>query len=156
MCIFWSYSGNVERNSLSFIETSALDSTNVETAFQLILTGQFQQCFWHIQLITFVWAGCENCFCLLFMVAMLMLQKYARNMRSMLSTLIVNNLTWVKKRTGVANWSNGSMSSSCTLGREWSHNVLWYQCFIQLALYFHLLIIQVIVYDKIQRAVKWL
>ena len=29
-----------ERNSLSFIETSALDSTNVETAFQNILTGK--------------------------------------------------------------------------------------------------------------------
>lgn len=30
-----------ERNGLSFIETSALDSTNVETAFQNILTGLF-------------------------------------------------------------------------------------------------------------------
>lgn len=30
-----------ERNGLSFIETSALDSTNVETAFQNILTGTF-------------------------------------------------------------------------------------------------------------------
>lgn len=30
-----------ERNGLSFIETSALDSTNVETAFQNILTGSF-------------------------------------------------------------------------------------------------------------------
>lgn len=29
-----------ERNELSFIETSALDSTNVETAFQNILTGK--------------------------------------------------------------------------------------------------------------------
>ncbi len=28
-----------ERNNLSFIETSALDSTNVESAFQNILTG---------------------------------------------------------------------------------------------------------------------
>ena len=28
----------LERNNLSFIETSALDSTNVETAFQNILT----------------------------------------------------------------------------------------------------------------------
>ena len=28
-----------EKNSLSFIETSALDSTNVETAFHNILTG---------------------------------------------------------------------------------------------------------------------
>ena len=28
-----------EKNNLSFIETSALDSTNVETAFQNILTG---------------------------------------------------------------------------------------------------------------------
>lgn len=34
-----------ERNGLSFIETSALDSTNVETAFHNILTGEkkFQQ-----------------------------------------------------------------------------------------------------------------
>jgi len=31
-----------ERNELSFIETSALDSTNVEAAFQNILTGK-----WH-------------------------------------------------------------------------------------------------------------
>lgn len=30
-----------ERNGLSFIETSALDSTNVETAFQNILTGKY-------------------------------------------------------------------------------------------------------------------
>ena len=30
-----------EKNSLSFIETSALDSTNVETAFHNILTGDF-------------------------------------------------------------------------------------------------------------------
>uniref|UniRef100_A0A8C4IE73 RAB11A, member RAS onco family n=1 Tax=Dicentrarchus labrax TaxID=13489 RepID=A0A8C4IE73_DICLA len=29
-----------EKNGLSFLETSALDSTNVETAFQTILTGQ--------------------------------------------------------------------------------------------------------------------
>uniref|UniRef100_A0A8C9YAS3 RAB11a, member RAS oncogene family n=1 Tax=Sander lucioperca TaxID=283035 RepID=A0A8C9YAS3_SANLU len=28
-----------EKNGLSFLETSALDSTNVETAFQTILTG---------------------------------------------------------------------------------------------------------------------
>lgn len=31
---------NAENNRLSFIETSALDSTNVETAFQNILTGE--------------------------------------------------------------------------------------------------------------------
>ena len=30
-----------EKNTLSFIETSALDSTNVETAFQNILTGEY-------------------------------------------------------------------------------------------------------------------
>lgn len=30
-----------ERNGLSFIETSALDSTNVEPAFQNILTGNY-------------------------------------------------------------------------------------------------------------------
>ena len=29
-----------EKNTLSFIETSALDSTNVETAFHNILTGE--------------------------------------------------------------------------------------------------------------------
>lgn len=29
-----------ERNGLSFIETSALDSTNVDMAFQNILTGE--------------------------------------------------------------------------------------------------------------------
>ena len=31
----------LEKNSLSFIETSALDSTNVEVAFHNILTGQY-------------------------------------------------------------------------------------------------------------------
>lgn len=30
----------IEKNGLSFIETSALDSTNVEAAFQTILTGE--------------------------------------------------------------------------------------------------------------------
>lgn len=30
-----------EKNGLSFLETSALDSTNVETAFQTILTGWY-------------------------------------------------------------------------------------------------------------------
>jgi len=30
----------LEKNELSFIETSALDSTNVEAAFQNILTGK--------------------------------------------------------------------------------------------------------------------
>lgn len=33
-----------EKNGLSFIETSALDSTNVETAFQTILTGKDLVC----------------------------------------------------------------------------------------------------------------
>ncbi len=33
-----------EQNNLSFIETSALDSTNVETAFHNILTGTCLQC----------------------------------------------------------------------------------------------------------------
>ena len=32
------------QNSLSFIETSALDSTNVETAFRNILTGEYILC----------------------------------------------------------------------------------------------------------------
>lgn len=36
-----------ERHGLSFIETSALDSTNVETAFQNILTG-FIKSEWHL------------------------------------------------------------------------------------------------------------
>lgn len=31
---------STEKNGLSFIETSALDSTNVEAAFQTILTGK--------------------------------------------------------------------------------------------------------------------
>lgn len=30
-----------EKNGLSFLETSALDSSNVELAFQTILTGEF-------------------------------------------------------------------------------------------------------------------
>jgi len=34
--------GFAEKNGLSFIETSALDSTNVETAFQKILTEIYQ------------------------------------------------------------------------------------------------------------------
>lgn len=32
---------SAEKNGLSFLETSALDSTNVETAFQTILTGEW-------------------------------------------------------------------------------------------------------------------
>ena len=35
-----------EKNSLSFIETSALDSTNVETAFHNILTGEHFELDW--------------------------------------------------------------------------------------------------------------
>ena len=36
----------IERNELSFIETSALDSTNVEVAFRNILEGKFlMNCF---------------------------------------------------------------------------------------------------------------
>jgi len=31
-----------EKHGLSFLETSALDSSNVELAFQTILTGEFQ------------------------------------------------------------------------------------------------------------------
>lgn len=31
---------NIAENGLSFIETSALDASNVESAFQTILTGQ--------------------------------------------------------------------------------------------------------------------
>lgn len=38
-----------ERNGLSFIETSALDSTNVETAFQNILTGMIHISFLALQ-----------------------------------------------------------------------------------------------------------
>ena len=38
-CFFFSRFLFAEKNDLSFIETSALDSTNVETAFQNILTG---------------------------------------------------------------------------------------------------------------------
>lgn len=36
----YSVSVHTEKNGLSFIETSALDSTNVEAAFQTILTGE--------------------------------------------------------------------------------------------------------------------
>lgn len=36
----YSISVLTEKNGLSFIETSALDSTNVEAAFQTILTGE--------------------------------------------------------------------------------------------------------------------
>ena len=32
---------SLEKNTLSFIETSALDSTNVEEAFKNILTGMY-------------------------------------------------------------------------------------------------------------------
>ena len=32
-----------EKNNLSFIETSALDSTNVEQAFHQILTGRYSE-----------------------------------------------------------------------------------------------------------------
>lgn len=35
--------GYAEKNTLSFIETSALDSTNVEAAFTNILTGNVTQ-----------------------------------------------------------------------------------------------------------------
>ena len=41
---YWSWSSFLlllEKNGLSFIETSALDSTNVEVAFHNILTGQY-------------------------------------------------------------------------------------------------------------------
>jgi len=34
---------HLAENSLSFIETSALDASNVELAFQNILTGKFTQ-----------------------------------------------------------------------------------------------------------------
>ena len=43
-----------EKNGLSFIETSALDSTNVEAAFQTILTGKtcmFRLYQWEIKLL---------------------------------------------------------------------------------------------------------
>ena len=33
--------GSPEKHGLSFLETSALDSSNVELAFQTILTGQY-------------------------------------------------------------------------------------------------------------------
>ena len=37
---FLSHFHRLEKNGVSFIETSALDSTNVEQAFQTILTGK--------------------------------------------------------------------------------------------------------------------
>lgn len=36
---------STEKNGLSFIETSALDSTNVEASFQHILSGKFEAFF---------------------------------------------------------------------------------------------------------------
>lgn len=41
----YSVSVHTEKNGLSFIETSALDSTNVEAAFQTILTGESSSAF---------------------------------------------------------------------------------------------------------------
>jgi hypothetical protein len=47
VCILWVFinekhaNGVVAENGLSFIETSALDASNVESAFQTILTGVF-------------------------------------------------------------------------------------------------------------------
>lgn len=35
---------NIGENNLSFIETSALDASNVELAFQNILTGLYSRC----------------------------------------------------------------------------------------------------------------
>ena len=37
----------IAENGLSFIETSALDASNVEVAFQNILTGQFLPSHYH-------------------------------------------------------------------------------------------------------------
>jgi Ras-related protein Rab-11A len=37
----WSVTDKVAQNGLTFIETSALDASNVESAFQNILTGEF-------------------------------------------------------------------------------------------------------------------
>jgi len=37
----------IAENGLSFIETSALDASNVEVAFQNILTGMFCPCPYH-------------------------------------------------------------------------------------------------------------
>jgi hypothetical protein len=39
--IFVQGADQVAQNGLTFIETSALDSSNVESAFQNILTGQY-------------------------------------------------------------------------------------------------------------------
>ncbi len=35
------YSYHLEKNGLLFLETSALESTNVEAAFNNVLTGEF-------------------------------------------------------------------------------------------------------------------
>jgi GTPase SAR1 family protein len=61
-----------ERNTLSFIETSALDSTNVETAFQNILTGIIHSETVHyfnrneiisiLHILIFIYRNIQNCF----------------------------------------------------------------------------------------------
>lgn len=51
-----------ERNGLSFIETSALDSTNVETAFQNILTGNRSRSrSYHMELVYTEWIVEHRC-----------------------------------------------------------------------------------------------
>lgn len=49
-----------EKQHLSFIETSALDSTNVELAFQNILTGKISFTFKSILLFSFLFFGQTN------------------------------------------------------------------------------------------------
>jgi len=51
-----------EKNELSFIETSALDSTNVEAAFQNILTGKLM---YTKRILAFLLALVQNSACTL-------------------------------------------------------------------------------------------
>ena len=51
---------STEQHSLSFIETSALDSTNIEAAFRNILTGMYEYKYVPIQI------NCTNCTIILF------------------------------------------------------------------------------------------
>jgi hypothetical protein len=52
----------LEKNGVSFIETSALDSTNVEQAFHTILTGKFNFNFDRLFVCFFIHRNLSYCF----------------------------------------------------------------------------------------------